>query len=327
MATPGRRKILAAAVAFAGLAGTPALGARRHRIGFFSATTGGSPIYQGTLLGRLRDLGYRHEEHFVYRSFNAGVDLARLPLSARELIAWRPDLIVSNGALATAAAAAATREIPIFGHVLDTRAEGYSVDGTVPARNVTGVTVDFVALWLKMIELAGRLLPGLRAVALIWPAGNPLLDAVLPTLAKASAKIGIGVLAKQCATGAELRSEIASLARRGAQAFSLVYSATLLPPEQVAEIALRQRVAWVDSEIDGPLVRSGAVLLGYGPVYGAPAVDLANQIQRYFVGTPLEYIPFQMPVGYRLEVNRTTASRLGLKIPPDIEIRAHAIHD
>src|SRR5215475_13353951 len=95
-----------------------AQGAQRVRIAFLGGAV--STPEGGTLTGSLETireglhrLGWREGETFEMDARFASGDFSIIPRLAAELVAWRPDVIVSAGSTETKALQAVTREIPI----------------------------------------------------------------------------------------------------------------------------------------------------------------------------------------------------------------------
>ena len=91
----------------------------------------------------LRDHGYEPGRNLVVEfRRNLGLDDA-LPALATELLAWQPDVYVTQGTPATKAAIGVTQTIPIiFISVNDPIGQGLVASLAQPAGNVTGVSVD-----------------------------------------------------------------------------------------------------------------------------------------------------------------------------------------
>ena len=71
-----------------------------------------------------------------------GYDINRIPVLAQELVGLQPEIIVTAGALATAAVQRETRTIPIvFGSIVDPVASGLVPRLDRPGGNITGFAI------------------------------------------------------------------------------------------------------------------------------------------------------------------------------------------
>src|SRR5690349_21329213 len=94
--------------------------------------------------------------------------LDQLPRIAKELVATRPDLIVTNGTPATLAVLVETRTLPIvFFGVADPVGNGIVSNLTRPGGNVTGFTTFESSLAGKWVQLLKELDPQIRRVAIL----------------------------------------------------------------------------------------------------------------------------------------------------------------
>src|SRR2546428_10194204 len=87
---------------------------RTYRIAYLSGSPAAATAHlQKALFGRLEALGYREGRNLVVERRFADTRLERLPALAVELVALKPDLIVSPAGHATLVASKATSTIPI----------------------------------------------------------------------------------------------------------------------------------------------------------------------------------------------------------------------
>jgi putative ABC transport system substrate-binding protein len=92
--------------------------------------------------------------------------------------------------------------------------------------------------------------------------------------------------------------------------------------EAIAQMALRNRIALVSYWTEW--VRVGA-LLAYSPNHRNEPRRLASQIALILRGASPATIPFELPEVTELVVNRASAGKLGIRIPPEVLIAATAI--
>src|SRR5436190_12674365 len=96
-------------------------------------------------------------------------DVNRARSLAKELVALKPDVILSQGTPVTAALQRETRTIPIaFVVVTDPVGEGFVAGLPHPGGNITGFLTSESAITAKMFELLTEIAPGLKRVAILF---------------------------------------------------------------------------------------------------------------------------------------------------------------
>ena len=274
----------------------------------------------------LRDLGYIEGQNITieYRYMQGKVD--RAPELAAELVRLKVDIIlVAGGDIPIRAAKNATKTIPIVtvGGGTDPIEEGLLESLARPGGNVTGLTLFFIELGGKRLELLKEVVPKLARVAILY---DPALRANVLHLKH--------VQTDARAAGLTVRSwEI-----RGASGFETVFTALnkdrpdgLYVPagpllinnkKRIASFALKSRLPSV--YISREFVDAGG-LMSYG-------ADLAESYRRvaYFVdkilkGAKPADLPVEQPTKFELVINLKTAKQIGLTIPPNVLVRADKV--
>src|SRR5689334_895849 len=168
----------------------------------------------------IRELGHIEGKTFVLEARYGDGRSERLPELARELVRWKPDVIVTSTDAATAAVRRQTRTIPIvmaFG--TDPVGTGFVASLGRPGGNVTGLSNITVELGGKRLELLKDAVPKLSRVAFIW---NPdVRGAVLDykeTEARASS-LGLELHSVEVSTAEDLDRAFAILTGARVQAF------------------------------------------------------------------------------------------------------------
>jgi putative ABC transport system substrate-binding protein len=92
-----------------------------------------------------------------------GTDINRIRALAQELVNLQPDIILTNGSVATVAVQRETRTIPIvFANVADPVAIGIVPRLDRPSRNITGFARLEPTLGGKWLELLSEIAPGIK---------------------------------------------------------------------------------------------------------------------------------------------------------------------
>src|SRR5678815_4797965 len=143
------------------------------RIGFlFAGTLAQRPQAQGFWEG-LKELGYVPGKNILIEIREAEGKTEKLPDLAKELVSWKPDVIVAVTPPAVAAAQGATRSIPIVMAITgDISRYGFVKNVSRPEGNITGTTSYFDNLNSKRLQLLKEMLPHVSRIGILWNAKN-----------------------------------------------------------------------------------------------------------------------------------------------------------
>jgi putative tryptophan/tyrosine transport system substrate-binding protein len=123
----------------------------------------------------MRDLGYTEGQNVKYELRTDEIEPARLAEAAKELARIPVDVIVAYGSLATRAAQAATKNIPIvMVAVGDPVHAGLVASLAHPGGNVTGPSALGPDTAPKRLQLLKQVLPSAVRVALLFNPNNAL---------------------------------------------------------------------------------------------------------------------------------------------------------
>jgi putative ABC transport system substrate-binding protein len=154
-------------------------GDRVRRIGVLMPRDESDPVtktYVSAFTQVLADLGWTDGRNVRMDLRWGGEDNNRIRAIAQELVGLQPDIIVTSGALTTAALQRKTRTIPIvFANVSDPVATSIVPRLDRPSGNVTGFATFQATVGGKWLELLLEIAPGLKRVAILF---NPDLPAV-----------------------------------------------------------------------------------------------------------------------------------------------------
>ena len=133
----------------------------------------------------------------------------------KELIALRPDVILSHGTPVTAALLQQTRTIPIvFAGVSDPVGSGFVASFPRPGGNVTGFNNMEPTMASKWLELLKEIAPRVNRVALLFnPATAPYVEYWLSPFKTAAASFTLEPIAAPVHDASELETVIAAQAR------------------------------------------------------------------------------------------------------------------
>jgi putative ABC transport system substrate-binding protein len=268
----------------------------------------------------LRDLGWIDGRTVTIERHSTEGDPKRAAVILAEIVPQRPDVILLGGARwLHEAAARATRTIPLvapFGE--DPVADGLIASLARPGGNLTGVTrTPGPEFYGKAIEFLREVAPRTKRLAFLAP--REALSA-FEAIAKPADTIVIPIPVD---TTDQLDAGFGSIVQHKADA--------LLVPSGPVFLQNARRIAAFATEHGLPglfgmrqSVEAGG-LMSYGPSIVVLYRQMARQVDRILRGARPEDIPTERPTTFELVINARTAARLGLAIPPTLQVLADEV--
>lgn len=309
--------------------------ARVYRIGWLSPASFTLPFAgrsnADTFLKQLHELGYIGcwPEPKVCHSEGQNVEIVvrraegkneRLPSLAAELVALKPDVIVSLTTPATRAVKQATATIPIvMVQVSDPLGAGFINSFAHPGGNITGVIDLGLDLAAKDVELAHAVAPNATRIAVLM-SDNPVHPTQLKAIQDEASSRGLTVLPTMDRSLAELEQAFATMANESAEALIVLGGSPQGDQaEKLAELAAKSKLPTIYPE-RYYVVKGG--LLSYGPNYPYMYRRAAAYIDNILRGAKPADIPVERPAQLELVINLKAAKALGLTLPPSLILRA-----
>jgi len=243
--------------------------------------------------------------------------------AAQELIDLRPDIILTNSSIETAAVMVRTRTIPIvFATSADPVGSGFVDSLARPGGNATGFTnsdAEVGGKWLQFLKEAD---PRLRRVGVFLnPATSPRQGRFfLDPLESAAGELGLSVKAVPIGDPSQIEAAVAACAGDPAVGIVVAVDSYLVGQRRpLVDAITRYRVPAIYPfryfmDVGG--------LMSYGPALEVLAAEYINLILR---GAKPGDLPVQSPRRYELLLNRKAAQALGLILPVSLLARADQI--
>jgi ABC-type uncharacterized transport system substrate-binding protein len=318
--------------ALGGAAFTWPLGARAqqagktYRVGYFFL--GAQPLdpRKSPPWPTLRDLGYAEDTNLVVeRRFAAG-RRDKLATFAPELVALKPDLILTQGAQAAEAASNATHEIPVV--VMgagDPVGTGLVKSLAHPGGNVTGVAEMSTVLSGKRLELLIEAVPGVSQVAVLWNAADRAMALRYREIETAASTMHIEIRPLAVREPEDFDDAFAAIRRDRPGAMFMITDALIgLNRKRIVAFAAENRLPAI-YEVRDPVDDGG--LMSYGPNLRDLFARTAYFIDKILKGAKPGDLPMEQPTKFELVINLKTAKSLGLTVPPSILARADEVID
>ena len=273
----------------------------------------------------LRRRGYVQGQNLVIERRDAGSQLDRLAEVAREVVAWKPDVITASATGPNLALKAATTSIPIvMTGVGDPVTVGLVASLARPGGNITGIA-PFVPehFAAKQLQLLHDAVPGAKRIAVLFNPDNPMNKNLLPLLSATAQRLALELRVFEVRVPQAAGAAIEAARRERCQAVYTPGDAVLNSPV----LALGQMVLDAGLPFMSGLRRQAEAggLMSYGPDW----LDLYRRAgilaDRLFKGERPADIPIEQASKFELVVNLKTAKALGLTIPQSVLLQADAV--
>lgn len=274
------------------------------------------------LRARLRALGWTEGTNLAIEVRYAENRFERFPALVKELAERNVDVIVVTSTPGTRAAKETTSLTPIvFAHVADPVATGLVASLARPGGSVTGVATLAIEIAPKQIELLKALVPNLERVAeLRQPGFGPVVHTMSAQLQRAAANAQVLLVTVDAERADDLEGAFAEAARVRAAAMVVPPAPLYLQQSRrIAQLAQHHRIATV---FQSRIQVAGGGLASYGPNLVDAFARTARYVDKILRGAKPADLPVEQADRFETVINRKTAAALGLKIPPEVLLRA-----
>ena len=296
--------------------------ARVYHIGFLGVGKPSAYAHRlAALRDGLRDLGYVEGKNVVLEIRWAEGAYDRIPELAAQLVASKPDVIVTHTADAVRAVQRTSTTLPIvMTDAGDAIRAGLAQSLARPGGNVTGSTILSLELNMKRLQFLKEMLPRMMRVALLlnpdYGAWAPILRSEMQSAGK-TAKIDVQIVeARQPSDFAPVFQEMS----RSAVDAVLITENPLFTVNTLAlanlALAYRLPLAGFSEFADN------GGLLGYGVNFPEMYRRAAFFVDKILRGAKPGDIPIEQPTKFDLFININTAKTLGLSVPASLLARA-----
>jgi len=322
----GRRslmKMLAGAALLSVARRAAAQKAKSFTIAYLALLPGEDRSFVPKFLRRLDELGYVDGQNlrFVYRSAEGRPEL--LPGLASDLIAMKPDILVTGfGTVAAKAGKEASNGVPVaFMAVGDPVGAGIVASLARPGGNVTGLSDLAAGLQGSRLEFLQEVAPAAASLfAVVLNPGTPYAALAYKELEVAAKIAKVALRAFEVRTAAEVAPQLDAAKAAGAGGVVVFEDPlTLSQRNEIAALVSRLRLPAVYGYRE--FVEAGG-LMSYGTDHGAQWRRGAEIVDLILKGAKPAEIPVEQPTKFELVVNLKTAKASGFTIPEMVMISA-----
>jgi ABC-type uncharacterized transport system substrate-binding protein len=291
-----------------------------YRLGYLAPAL--IPHLKDALFEALRDLGYVEGQNLkVEYRYGAGEAVDAL---AAELVALKPDLIITVATPPALAAKRATTRIPV---VMATAGDpvrlGVVASFASPGGNITGVTLYGTELSAKRIELFREAVPRIKRLACLANAKNPYGQVLWQEAEPAARALGLEPILFQLQELGDLPATFRGMEGKEANAL-IVFSDALFNSarRQIVALAAEHRLPAI---YEGREFVEDGGLISYGPDIVEMTRRSAAFVDKILKGANPADLPIEQPTRFEIAINAKTAKALGLSLPPVLLARADEV--
>lgn len=282
------------------------------------------PAPESFLLG-LKDYGYVEGQNIALEYRWAQGEYDRLPAMAAELVAQGVDLIAAFGPPPAKAAKNATSTIPIVFEVGNDAVEAGLVTSLAqPGGNATGLSILFVQVTAKRLELLCELLPDAKVIGLLVNPKSPTAEPSIRGAAQAAQAKNVQLSVFNASTVLEIEAAFSTAVAR---VQGMIVSADPFfdtQRERLVTVAAREKLPSIYFEDEFP--NAGGLIS-----YGSSLADVYRQMGLYagkiLKGAKPSELPVEQPTKFRMAINLKTARQLGISVPPSLSFTADVVID
>jgi putative ABC transport system substrate-binding protein len=272
----------------------------------------------------LEQLGWREDRNIRILHRFAGARPDQYERIGKELIAQRPEVLLSHTTPVTTVLQRETRTIPIvFVSVSDPIGSGLVASLARPGGNITGLMLYEEGIPGKWLAMLKEIAPDLVRVALI---ANPKTMPYEYYLRSARAKapsLGIEVVPSPIANAADIQRTIEAFAQAPNGGIAVLPDGTsLLNRDLIITLAARYRLPTV---FPFRIYVTAGGLMSYGTDLIESTRQGAFYVDRILRGANPADLPVQAPIKYQTTINLKTARALGFTVPPGLLVAADEV--
>ena len=271
----------------------------------------------------LQALGWTNDRNVRIDYRWAAGEADRVQKYAAELLALKPDVILTSGSITVAPLLRATRTVPIvFVQVVDPVGGGIVESLARPGGNATGFTQFDYNLSGKWLELLKEIAPHVTRVAVIRDATRGPGIGQYAVIQSVAPSLGIELRPINALDTAEIERAVAAFAGSSNGGLIVTSGGTGFHRDLIVPLAARHKLPAVYPfryyVTDGGLV-------SYGPDTIEQFRRAAAYVDRILKGEKPADLPVQTPTKYEMVINLKTAKALGLTVPQSLLARADEV--
>jgi putative tryptophan/tyrosine transport system substrate-binding protein len=297
-----------------------------RRVGVLNPFAENDPEYANVAAFRqaLEKLGWTNGGNVRIDYRWGGADPARIRAQAKEIVAFKPDVILVSTALALQPLLQETRSIPmVVARIVDPVGAGFVASLARPGGNLTGFTAGEFSLFGKLVEVLKEIAPQVTRVAVLHHPDQVPQTHMLRAVEAAAKSIGVQVTAAGARDLAAVERAVNEFAREpGGGLIVFPNAVTEGNREPIIAIAAQHRLP---AAYGYRFFVADGGLISYGVDLADQYRQAASYVDRILRGEKPADLPVQQPTKFELVLNLKTAKALGLDVPLFFQQRADEV--
>ena len=296
---------------------------RKRRIGVLMAHPASDPEFQqyaAAFRDGLRKFGWIEGRNISFEFRWGALDDAEVrSRSAKELVALRPDLILTQNTPPTASMIQQTRSIRIiFVIVADPVGSRFVQSLSQPGGNVTGFTIMEPTIAGRWLQLLKEIAPNVTHAALLFnPETAPYADIYIRPFKAAATSFSLEAISTPVHSVAELEDVIAREARVPNSVLVVIPDGFLnVHRETIVSLTAHHKLPAI---YPWPFFPEMGGLMSYGSEQRDEFRLAAAYADRILKGEKPADLPVQAPTEYKLIINLKAAKLLGLTVSQHLQ--------
>ena len=293
-------------------------------IGFIGPSTASADVVRrAALVKRLGELSWVDGRNLAIEYRWAGGAVPRAGEIAAEYAQQKVDVIVVSGDAQVLAAKRATATIPIvIAAAADPVGNGLVESLARPGGDVTGLSRQLTDSTGKRLEVLREFVPGLRRVAILFNAGNPLTAPEMNTALAAAAKLGLDTVNCEIRRAEDVAPAIEALKGRADALYVCIDPLVNTNGVRINSLALAAQLPTMHSSRDN--IDAGG-MISYGPDITDLFRRAAEFVDKILRGAKPADLPVEQPTKFELVINLRAAKSIGLAVSPALLARADQV--
>ena len=299
--------------------------AKPRRIGYltFGSAEAGAHYLVAFRAGMAALQWIEGRDYVIDGRYAGGVPQAAPGLAA-ELVAKRPDLILTVGDGTLRALLQHTKTIPlVVGIAQDPVGNGLVASLRRPGGNVTGLTNLAAGLGSKRVQLLKEAVPRLTHFAVLYEPGNIGSVVQWKEIEDGAKRLALRATPHELKQASDIEAAFKRGVTQGVQAWIIAQGGPQSTHRKlIAERAIALKLPLMAANIES--TEAGGLMS-----YGASSADnfrrAAGYVDKIFKGAKPGELPMQQPVTFEMVVNLKTAKAIGVTVPPIVMLQANRV--
>jgi putative ABC transport system substrate-binding protein len=297
--------------------------APRRRLAWLAGARGRASPFLDAFKDGLREFGYEDGRNIDIAAYFSDGTPGRTEEQAREAIASRPAILLSQGATVRTVHQLNPQLPVVFGFSGDPVEAGFVQSLARPGGNMTGMTFLSLDLVAKRIQALREVLPQLKRVAVLANPQHAGEKQERNASEQAARGLGLEVSYLPATTAAEIEPAMEAARRARCEAVDVYPDALMASAaERIAILAMRDKLASVSG---WSLFPESGMLMSYGPNLRDVYRRIASYADKILRGARPADLPVELPTTVEMIVNLGTARALGIKLPQTLLVRADRV--